>query len=271
MEFSQGWDSLAVLIDDRWVERRPRRPDVADQLRRETRLLPWLAPRLPLAVPVPAVVGESPLVVRHALVPGAAIESPTAEHGLAIGAFLRALHGSPADDAMRHGLPTAAETRDDRAATVRRFRAEVVPMVPADRRARALAILDAAQDLPADTVVHGDLGPEHILVTGDHVTGDHVTGDHVTGDHVTGVIDFGDTHLGDAAIDLAWPLYGAPAAFATAVATAYGVTDALRRRALIWHQLGPWHEVTYGADIDDPETVRSGLAGVLDRLDLTAD
>ncbi|MET9216457.1 MULTISPECIES: phosphotransferase [unclassified Nocardia] len=256
MEFSQGWDSLAVLVDDRWVERRPRRPDVADQLRRETRLLPWLAPRLPLAVPVPAVVGESPLVVRHALVPGAAIESPTAEHGLVIGAFLRALHGSPADDAMRHGLPTAAETRDDRAATVRRFRAEVVPMLPADRRARALAILDDAQDLPADTVVHGDLGPEHILVTGDHVTG---------------VIDFGDTHLGDAAIDLAWPLYGAPADFATAVATAYGVTDALRRRALIWHRLGPWHEVTYGADIDDPEIVRSGLAGVLDRLDLTAD
>ncbi|MEU5408873.1 hypothetical protein [Nocardia asteroides] len=48
------------------------------------------------------------------------------------------------------------------------------------------------------------------------------------------------------------------------------MTEPLRRRALLWHQLGPWHEVTYGADIADPEMVRSGLAGVLDRLDLTA-
>lgn len=256
MEFSQGWDSLAVLVDGRWVERRPRRPEVADQLRRETRLLPWLAPRLPLPVPVPAVVTESPLVVRHALVPGRAVESPTAEHGLAIGAFLRALHDSPGPEAVRHGLPSATETGDDREATLRRFRAEVVPMLPAARRARAQTILDAARDLPADTIVHGDLGPEHILVEGDHVSG---------------VIDFGDTHLGDAANDLAWPLYGAPAAFAAAVATAYGRTDSLRRRALLWHQLGPWHEVTYGADIDDAETIRSGLAGVLDRLDLTAD
>ncbi|MFD6224834.1 phosphotransferase [Nocardia asteroides] len=256
MEFSQGWDSIAVLVDGRWVERRPRRPEVSDQLRRETRLMPWLAPRLPLAVPVPTVIGDSPLVVRHALVPGQAIEAPTAEHGREIGAFLRALHDSPAAEAVRRGVPPATVTRNDREMTLRRFRAEVVPLLPADRRAPALAILDAAQDLPVDTVVHGDLGPEHILVDDDHVTG---------------VIDFGDAHLGDAAVDLAWALYGAPPDFATAVAVTYGLTEPLRRRALLWHQLGPWHEVTYGADIADPETVRSGLAGVLDRLDLTAD
>lgn len=82
------------------------------------------------------------------------------------------------------------------------------------------------------------------------------------------MIDFGDTHLGDAANDLAWSLDGAPPAFA--VTTAYDRT-ALRRRAMLGHQLGPWHGVTYGADIDDVETVRSGLTGIFDRRDRTTD
>ncbi|GGN96367.1 hypothetical protein GCM10011610_61090 [Nocardia rhizosphaerihabitans] len=255
VEFSEGWDSVAVLVDGHWVERRPRRPEVADQLRCETRLLPWLAPLLPLAVPVPRIVAEAPLVVRHALVPGQAIESPDAEDGLAIGTFLRALHDIPAAAAVGHGLPPAAEARNERTATISRFRAEVVPLIPVPRQDSALAILDAAGGLPADTLVHGDLGPEHILVDEGRVSG---------------VIDFGDTHLGDAAIDLAWPLFGAGVDFADAIAAAYGLTDDLRRRALVWQQLGPWYEVTHGLDIGDAETVRSGLTGVLDRLDSSA-
>ncbi|WP_158849772.1 phosphotransferase [Saccharothrix deserti] len=103
MDFDGGWDSLARLVDGRWVERRPRRPDVVEQLRRETRLMPWLAPRLPLPVPVPEVVSEEPFVVRHVLVPGEPLEIP--EHGHQLGLFLRALHDCPADEAIRLGVP----------------------------------------------------------------------------------------------------------------------------------------------------------------------
>ncbi|UGT54618.1 aminoglycoside phosphotransferase family protein [Nocardia asteroides] len=251
MEFAQGWDSRAVLVAGRWVERRPRRPEVAEQLRRETRLMPWLAPRLPLPVPVPRLWSEIPLAVRHDLVPGRAIASPGAGHGRALGAFLRALHDSPAAEAIRHGLPSADRTRADRAAAVARFRADVVPLLPLPQRNPALAVLAAVAAAPADTVVHGDLGPEHVLVDGGRVSG---------------VIDFGDVHLGDAANDLAWPLYGAPAEFAAAIAAAYGVTDELRERALLWHRLGPWYEVTHGMDIGDAEVVSAGVTGVLDRL-----
>lgn len=256
MEFSEGWDSLAVLVDGCWVERRPRRPEVADQLRRETELMPWLAPQLPLPVPIPWMVSETPLVVRHALVPGKAIESADAEHGLAMGRFLRALHAGPATEAIRHGLAPAAETRSSRVAIVSRFRAEVMPLIPVAQRDSALEVLDAAGEFPADTVVHADLGPEHVLVDGGRLAG---------------VIDFGDVHLGDAANDLAWPLYGASADFAEAVAAAYGLTADLRRRALLWHQLGPWHEVTHGIDIGDDGIVRSGLTGVLERLERFAE
>jgi hypothetical protein len=44
------------------------------------------------------------------------------------------------------------------------------------------------------------------------------------------------------------------------------VEDALRRRALFYHRLGPWFEVHYGDFTGRPEWVRSGLAGVRSRL-----
>lgn len=245
MDLPGGWDSAVTLVDGRWVERRPRRPEVADQLRRETRLMPWLAPRLPLPVPVPRIVAEEPLVVRHALVPGEPIGEPTAAHGRQLGGFLRALHGCPVHEAAEHGLPTAGHQQD-----IDDFLVRVLPLVPAEHHADALTLLDQVRQAPGDTVVHGDLGPEHVLAD----------------DDLTGVIDFGDTHVGDAAIDLAWALHGTPPAFAEALAAAYGVTGELRERALGWHRLGPWYEVTHGLDTGEPGTVAAGLAGIVGRL-----
>lgn len=255
MEFSQGWDSVVALIDGRWVERRPRRAQVAGQLRRETTLMPWLAPQLPLPVPDPRVVNHTPLVVRHALVPGNPIDPTDSEHGRALGRFLRALHASPATEALRHGLPPAAHTDTTRAATINRFRTEVLPLIPTKWRGSASAVLEAVREFPADTVVHGDLGPEHLLVHEGRLSG---------------VIDFGDTHLGDPAIDLAWSLYGTPTDFAAAVADTYNLTPDLRQRALTWHLLGPWYEVTHGIDTSDNAIVHSGVTGLLDRLQRVA-
>lgn len=213
--------------------------------------MPWLAPRLPLPVPVPGVVSEEPLILRHRFVPGAELTDPTANHGRALGEFLRALHDIPANDAVRHGLPPEAHTRTERAADIGRFRTEVVPLLIAAQRGSALSLLDAALALPAGTVVHGDLGPEHVLAENGTLSG---------------IIDFGDAHLGDPAIDLAWALFGTPPEFGDAVTRTYGVTAQLRARALIWHRLGPWHEVIHGLDIDDAAVVEDGLAGVLTRL-----
>ncbi len=255
-DFDGGWDSLARLVDGRWVERRPRRPEVAAQLRRETRLMPWLAPRLPLPVPVPEVVSDEPLVVRHVLVPGEPLVVPGdqlahAGQGRELGLFLRALHECSTDGALRLGVPTGPP-----GGGAARFEAEVVPLLPAGLREAAHALLAAGRRLTGGTLVHGDLGPEHVL-----------TADGV----LTGVIDFGDVHLGDPAIDLAWALHDTTPAFAAAVATAYGVTEDQRARALTWYRLGPWHHVTFGLDRDDPAIVREGLDGVLRRLREGAD
>lgn len=235
----EGWDSTAHLVDGRWVERRPRRPEIEAQLLRETVVMPWLAPRLPLPVPVPFVVSTSPLVVRHELVPGAEIEELTAAQGRQLGEFLLALHAVSVDDAVRLGA-------GPRSLPLERFRSEVLPLAPGGE-----TLLAALEDLPATTVVHADIGPEHVLGR-----------DGV----LTGVIDFGDLHIGDPAIDLAWALHSTPMEFASAVAATYDVTEELRQRAHVWSQLGPWDEVLYGNDIGDPAITASGLEGVRRRL-----
>lgn len=251
VNFGSGWDSVATLVDGRWVDRRPRRVEDAGRLRMETQLMPWLAARLPLAVPEPRIAAVEPLVVRHALVAGEPIDTLSADNGFVLGRFLRALHAVDLAAAVAHGLPTARETARDRDETVARFRSEVTPLLPAPHRAAATNLLDAIGGLPADTVVHGDVGPEHVLCTDERLTG---------------VIDFSDAHAGDPAIDLAWVLHATPHEFSCAAARAYGVTRHLRERAFRWHQLGPWYEVLHGLDHDEPAEVRSGLDGVLRRL-----
>jgi aminoglycoside phosphotransferase (APT) family kinase protein len=99
--------------------------------------------------------------------------------------------------------------------------------------------------------VHGDLGPEHILVRDASKVG---------------IIDWTDAHIGDPALDLAWLLHGTRPSFAAAIRQSYTPSPEILRRSLARHRLGPWHEVVYGIDEHRPELVASGLAGVKARL-----
>ena len=53
-----GWDNTAFLVNGEYVFRFPRRQIAVALLETETRLLPFVAPRLPLAAPLPEFVGE---------------------------------------------------------------------------------------------------------------------------------------------------------------------------------------------------------------------
>ncbi len=251
-DFDDGWDVQAVLVDGRWVDRTPRRPEVEAPLRREAALLPWLAPRLPLPVPRPAIICEEPLTARHALLVGEPCPGTSASQGAAVGGFLRALHAVDPLEAARHGALDAESALNAAQAIRERMQRDVLPMVSGELQAPASALL-ARLTRPVDDprLVHGDLGPAHI---------------RVDGESVGGIIDWGDSCLGDPALDLAWVLYGSAPPFARAVRSAYGLDDTVDRRALDWRLLGPWHEVLYGLDIDEPDWVRSGMQGVEKRL-----
>ncbi|MCP5181442.1 MAG: phosphotransferase [Pseudomonadales bacterium] len=50
---ANGWDNTLVAVGDRWLARLPRRALAAPLIRHEQQLLSFLAPRLPVPVPVP--------------------------------------------------------------------------------------------------------------------------------------------------------------------------------------------------------------------------
>jgi len=250
--FDDGWDMSAALVDGVWVDRSPRRPVVEPQARREAAVMPWLAPLLPLPVPVPRIVSEEPLVLRHAYLPGLACPGDSAAHGQAVGRFLRALHAVDPDEAVRHGARDGAASYAEAKGVRDRMAADVLPLLPRSVRDDGAALLERMAVPPPDPrLVHGDLGPQHILVLGEEVTG---------------VIDWGDCCVGDPALDLAWTRYGAGPAFAAALEASYSPSEALLARGRDWHLLGPWHEVLYGLDTDQPSYVESGLGGVTTRL-----
>ncbi|MHC1561136.1 phosphotransferase [Actinomycetospora sp. C-140] len=235
-----GWDSDAVLVDGRRVERTARRPAAEAGLAREARLLPWLAGRLPVPVPDVRVVARDPLVVRHELLVGEPLDAPDPARGAALGGFLRALHAVPLAEAVAHGLPDPSTTQGWRDRAFDRFAAEVLPRLP-DPGPLA-ARLDRLRDAPASVLVHGDLRAEHVLVAGGRITG---------------VLDWSDARAGDPAKDLVWPLLGTPPDVAAAVAAAYGAD--LGDRARDWHAVAPCYAVVHGLDTGDDALVTASL------------
>jgi len=251
----EGWDTVATAVEGTWLDRVPRYPDTEVQLRNEVRLMPRLAPLLPLEVPVPIVLDESPLRVRHRLVQGelAVRATLTREDGRRLGEFLRALHDMPVNIYVESGIPEQHAARAELLATLERMLHRVLPLVPAEHQEAGKALLRRIALRTPATLVHGDLAAHHVTSGPDGIVG---------------VIDWKDARIADPAVDLAWPLFGTPEPFAEAVATAYGVTDDELARALDWHKLSPWYEVMWGQGPGGQSFVDQGVKNIGVLLDV---
>ena len=244
-----GWDSDTYEVDGRWIFRFPRRPPVEERVRHEIRFLPELAGALSAPVPRFEFVSLEPLVVGYAKLDGVPLKTPPLTVARELGRFLGELHSFPVERARDLGVPQGELEPD-----LDDFRERVLPLLdPGERRTAATLLAEPETFSFAPVFIHGDLGPEHLLVDGSRLSG---------------VIDWSDARIGDPAIDFAWLLHGTTDAFAGELVRAYyGTVDAdLRRRTLFFHRLGPWHEVVYGLETGIREYVDSGLAGIRLRL-----
>jgi len=192
-----GWDNEVFRLGDDLAVRLPRRALAAGLLEGELRWLPVLAPRLPLAVPVPVRVGKPGLGYpwRWAIVRWIEGESllsttePVDQIGLgaALGRFLAAIHGEAPDDAPRNafrGVPLV--DRIDRFADHLRSLPDDVDRAAVEA-AWATALDEVSWAGPA-VWIHGDLHPGNLVVRRGRLVG---------------VVDFGDLTAGDPATDLA--------------------------------------------------------------------
>jgi hypothetical protein len=85
---------IAFELDNEWIIRFPRRPEVEQWVEREIGLLPELAPTLPVAVPHFDLVGRNGLVcVGHRKIIGSPAKADLGERtGEDLARFLSALH-----------------------------------------------------------------------------------------------------------------------------------------------------------------------------------
>jgi aminoglycoside phosphotransferase (APT) family kinase protein len=237
-EVDDGWDFKVLIVDDEWVVRWPRHRLSVEEIEKEVELLPVLAPLLPVEVPRFEYVSREPWLVAYRFIEG---EPLVAEDPRGVRAFLEALHAIDVD-AVPAPRPDWLEAYRELAD---KFRRVVLPLLDADERDTGEALLAETETLTGfePALTHSDLGPAHLIVRDDRLAG---------------VIDWGDARVGDPALDYSWLLNGP--------FPDWDVDDELRRRARIYHRLGPWFAVHYGDFTGRPEWIRSGLAAVRSRL-----
>lgn len=258
-----GWDFDVFEVDGEWIVRLPNRSEVEGWLATEIAVLADLAPTLPVPVPrFELTRGTKGVAYRKLRGTTFAASDATASIARELGAFLTALHAFAVDRALELGAADHSAERMQAHYRERRwpqFRERVLPLLASDeceeaeRRANAYLDDDASADFRA-ALVHHDLGPEHVLIERGGVTG---------------VIDWTDVIVADPAIDFAWLLHGVGKEFAFQLLDAYSgdVDAAFLERARFYHVLGPFYEVTYGQDTNQPHLVESGLAGIRQRLE----
>jgi len=237
-ENDEGWDFKILVLEDEWVVRTPRNAEAAESLAKETRLLPVLAPALPVAIPQFEHVSRNPDFVVYRLIHGEPLRD---EDPAGVRAFLDALHSF---ELGAIDLPRP-EWRDIYRGHAEDWRRLVLPLLDAGERKAAEELLEEVETLTGfePSLVHCDLGPSHLLCRDGRLAG---------------VIDWADAKRGDPAVDYAW-LLNVPF-------PDWDVDAELRRRAQIYHRLGPWFEVEYGVRTKQPAWVESGLEGVRSRL-----
>jgi aminoglycoside 2''-phosphotransferase len=268
--FAAGWDCELWEVNEEILFRFPLRPECAEPLRMEARLLAALAEGLSVAVPRPEYVSDGcaafPLPFfgyrKLAGVPLAEAKlSADASAAVAgeLGRFLTELHSFPAARAAELGVPAYSTEawRDHYVRFYAKIRSRVLPLLQPDE---AQAVESFWRSLLGDVgffrfdpvLIHRDLGDAHILVHKDRLVG---------------VIDFGDACVGDPALDFA----GREGALRTRMLATYRrsreESDRLSPRADLYSRISPFHAVLFGLDIvGDEGLVQRGIEAIRARI-----
>lgn len=250
-----GWDNSAYRVNRDLVFRFPRRSMAVDLMRVEASVLPSFG-GLPLAIPVPEWIGEPTESYPCPFAGYRLIEGETADRvelsmadrtacAPILGEFLRALHSVSVRDGDG---PLDDYRRADLGYRIPKLRERLAELDDPWRAAGMdyLAQIEG-QDYRMDGPcwVHGDLYARHILVNDDH--------------RPSGVIDWGDVHLGDPALDLSIAYSFLPASARSLFWDTYSeVDDRAKLRArfrAVWYGAVL---IPYGAAVGDE---RIKLAG----------
>jgi aminoglycoside phosphotransferase (APT) family kinase protein len=263
----EGWDNAAFLVGGEYVFRFPRRSVAAPLIAREIAILPMLAPHLPRAISAPQFAGTATasypwpfagyrsfrgrtLSALH--LDDAAYERLAAD----LGTFLRALHRIDPAPAVAAGLPEDEIGRLDHTERIAKLDGRFAALSSAGLIGETAPLVEFLNGIAPEgprrdrlCIVHGDLYAKHLFVEEDG--------------GVRGVIDWGDVHLGDPAIDVSVAFELLPPRARSAFTESYGYIDDRTRDLAQYRAI--YHAVLvayYGYRIGNEETLRAGLTGL---------
>lgn len=201
-----GWDNTAFIINEELIFRFPRREIALPLLESEWCALPKIASHLPLPIPIPKWKGAPTThfpwpFIGYRIIPGFTAcyanlsEDERTALAAPIGQFLSTLHGISRAEISPCPIPDNKQSRIDGAlltSKIEKSFEELALLGILENRKRLDVVIQNLQHFRApinSSVVHGDFYVRHLLLNEKH--------------HLAGVIDWGDIHFGDPAIDLA--------------------------------------------------------------------
>jgi aminoglycoside phosphotransferase (APT) family kinase protein len=249
-----GWTSSTYRLNEEWIVQVPTSASAGERIRAQIGFLAELAHELSALVPVPERISVDPPAMAYREIAGVPFDrAPDGIWPERLGRFLYDLHLTPPEFVGLRGT-TASAVRAGLARMLETMRARVLPLLEPDERVRFGDAFDRFLDDDerwrfAPCLTHGDIGPEHVLVT-------------PAGD-LAGVIDWEDLSVGDPVVDHAWVLNAVPGIGERVLAAYGGSPDpTFRSRAGFYYRLMPFHEVLHGLDAGGDRFVVSGIDGI---------
>lgn len=256
-----GWDNTVYRVGHEAIFRFPRTDDSAALLETEKRVLPKIASDLPLLVPLPRWIGAPSSRfprrwIGHEWVPGHAAHERGFDRrhresmAVALGEFVAALHARSSDDLE---LPGDDLDRLDMGSRMPMLEARLAGLgqrgLLRDPRPWLELVGDPTpHERDGPVVVHGDLYAAHLICD--------------ESGEFSGVIDWGDVHLGDRAVDLSVSFGFLPPRARRRFFEAYGdvkesVYLAARRRAAFHAVSVAWYASEVGKSRLQDEALRA--------------
>ncbi|MBM3887414.1 hypothetical protein FJ364_05795 [Candidatus Dependentiae bacterium] len=267
LEFlGEGWDNSSFLVNDAIVFRFPRREVAVNLIQHEVNILPYVAPMLPQPVPIPSYLG----------VPSESYAWPFAGYPLVAGKtsdcflltleerkaniknlalFLKALHAVKVEPLLERGAPPCDpldrlnfdKKRGDLLQHLEKIKE--LELMEVESLVRFTQEFRPQYSSFIPSFVHGDLYARHLLLN--------------ESKQLCGIIDWGDMHIGNPAVDLIIVHSFLPPEAHTAFLKYYGAVEEsqwllAKARALYSSAL----ITVYGHDIHDRSLINAGLQGL---------
>ena len=199
-KLGEGWVSIAVLVNNEWVFRFPKKQDGAADLKKEISIMPHLAKQITLAIPQFEYLGKQKNglpFVGYKILPGeilgekavpALLDDEKEVIARQIAEFIDELSSFPVKQAKKLGVPERNFYKDY-LETFEDVKLKIFPLV--DEKVRQYITLRFETYLGnqnnfqyTPTLIHADLSPGHYLID-------------TKKRKLTGIIDFGDIEIGD--------------------------------------------------------------------------